>query len=205
MELDRYIWSEERGWEVGLKQLWAYLAQYCYLPRLLDRQVLVNAVRDGVGRLDAPIAYATGKNEEGYHTGIVLRRLGTVFFDDRSLLVHPDHVVERPKVEPALGDGQGTDVPGPGKTPPVKEPEPREKVMTRYYGRVVLDPQRANHDMGVIVEQVVERLTSQIGCDVEISVKIEAKRPDGFEESTIRTVSENSRTLKFEDFGFEEV
>ncbi len=38
MELDRYIWSEERGWEVGLKQLWEYLAQYCYLPRLFDQR-----------------------------------------------------------------------------------------------------------------------------------------------------------------------
>ncbi len=76
--------------------------------------------------------------------------------------------------------------------------------MTRYYGRVAIDPQRANQDMGLIVEEVVERLTSQLGCEVEISVEIEAKRPDGFEESTIRTVSENSRTLKFEGFGFEE-
>jgi hypothetical protein len=31
-----------------------------------------------------------------------------------------------------------------------------------------------------------------------------AQNPDGFDESTIRTISENSRTLKFEHFGFEE-
>jgi hypothetical protein len=31
--------------------------------------VLVNAVKDGVGRLDAPFAYATGKSEQGHHTG----------------------------------------------------------------------------------------------------------------------------------------
>jgi hypothetical protein len=76
--------------------------------------------------------------------------------------------------------------------------------VTRYYGRIEIDAQRANKDMGLIVEEVVQRLTSQIGCEVEISLEIHARYPDGFDESTIRTISENSRTLKFDHFGFEE-
>jgi hypothetical protein len=43
-----------------------------------------------------------------------------------------------------------------------------------------------------------------VGTEIEIVVEIRAEKPDGFEESTIRTVSENSRTLKFEQFRFEE-
>ena len=58
--------------------------------------------------------------------------------------------------------------------------------------------------MGVIVEEVIERLTSQLGCNVEIDLEIRASKPDGFEENTVRTISENSRTLKFDDYGFEE-
>ena len=58
--------------------------------------------------------------------------------------------------------------------------------------------------MGVIFEEVIERLTSQVGCGVEITVEIKARKPDGFEESTIRTVSENSQTLKFEHYWLEE-
>jgi hypothetical protein len=84
------------------------------------------------------------------------------------------------------------------------EEEPQKQVLSRYYGRVEIDPKRANKDMGLIVEEVVERLTSQVGCDVEITVEINAKRPEGFDEGTVRTISENSRTLKFEDYGFEE-
>ena len=56
----------------------------------------------------------------------------------------------------------------------------------------------------MIVEEVIERLTSQVGCEVEIDVEIAARLPKGFDESTVRTVTENSRTLKFEHFGFEE-
>ena len=55
-----------------------------------------------------------------------------------------------------------------------------------------------------LVEEVIERLTSQLGCEVEITLEISARRPEGFDESTVRTISENSRTLKFEGYGFEE-
>ncbi len=203
MELDRYIWNDERGWEVRVKQLWEYLAQYCYLPRLFDYGVMVKAIKDGVGRLDAPFAYATGKSEQSHHTGLVFRSLGAVYFDDNSILVHPDHIVKPPepkktetelREEPKISGDKET-----GKT--IELPK---KVHSRYYGRVEIDPQRVNKDMALIVEEVVERLTSQLGCDVEITLEINAKRPDGFDEGTIRTISENSRTLKFEHYGFEE-
>ena len=46
-------------------------------------------------------------------------------------------------------------------------------------------------------------LTTMQGCDVEVSVEIQARRAAGFDEGTIRTVSENSRTLGFEESGFE--
>jgi hypothetical protein len=58
--------------------------------------------------------------------------------------------------------------------------------------------------MGLIVEEVVERLTSQVGCAVEITLEINAKRAEGFDDATVPTISENSRTVKFEHFGFEE-
>jgi hypothetical protein len=192
-----------------LKRLWEYLAQYCYLPRLFDREVLLQAVRDGVGRLDAPFAYATGINEHGRHTGLVFRSLGSIYFDENSLLVHPDHIAEMP--EALQPDGRRPDgtppvgTPPPGATPGATTPaSPAQNQLTRYYGRVRIDAQRVNKDMGVIVEEVIERLTSQLGCEVEITLEVQAKKADGFDESAVRTIGENSRTLKFEDYGFEE-
>ncbi len=204
MELDHYIWSEERGWEVRLKQLWEYLAQYCYLPRLFDHEVLLKAVKDGVGRLDAPFAYATGKGEEGHHTGLVIRQLGQVYFDDTGLLVHPDHIVEPPPVEPAVTIRKDDQDDSDDDQESVAKPKPPKKVLARYYGRVGIDARRVNKDISLIVEEVVERLTSQVGCEVELTLEISARRPEGFDESAVRTISENSRTLKFEHYGFEE-
>ena len=203
MELDRYIWGADKGWTVGLKQLWEYMARYCYLPRLLDHQVLVEAVRGGVARLDPPFAYATGISPEGYHTGIVHRSHGEIFFDGQSQLVHPDHIQRPPEVSPppTIYDPDGGT--GPKPVPDPNPPIIQKVKPTRYYGRASLDPLRIHKDMGLIVEEVIERLTSLVGTDVHITVEITAKRPEGFDEATVRTISENGLTLKFEQQGFE--
>lgn len=210
MELDQYIWNEERGWLVNLKTLWEYLTRYCYFPRLLDRDVLLNAVRDGIARLDAPFAYATGSSAEGYHTGLIFRRHGQVYFDERSLLIHPAHVQEPPPPPPvtvAEGGGQGTGgtaVPQPDTgEEKIITPPPVEKKATQYYGRVEVNPQRVNREIGLIVAEVLEHLTGLVGCEVKVTVEIQAQYPQGFEDGTLRTVGENSRTLKFDHFEFE--
>lgn len=210
MELNRYIWNEDRGYEVGLKQLWTYFAQYCYLPRLFDETVLLDAVKDGVQRLDAPFACATGKDEAGHHTGVVLRTLGAVYFNEHSLLIHPEHVREpAPPEPPPPGPGPVPGAVGPGSAgkggsgvDPIAPSPARNPA--RYYGRVQLDPQRIIKEMDVVVEEIVQRLTGLVGCEVKITVEIAARKPDGFDEGIVRTINENSRTLKFEAFGFEE-
>ena len=163
---------------------------------MFNHEVLVKAVNDGVGRLDAPIAYATGKNELGHHTGLIFHALGTIYFDDQSLLVHPDYVSEPDPKPHVISEGGDDD----GIKPETTQPSSKT---TRYFGRVEIDPQRVSRDIGLIVEEVIERLTGQIGCEVEITLEISAKKPEGFEESMERTISENSRTLKFEVYGFE--
>lgn len=69
---------------------------------------------------------------------------------------------------------------------------------------MTIDAQRINKDIGIIVEEVIERLTAQIGCETDITLEIHARQPDGFNESAVRTITENSRTLKFDHFEFEE-
>jgi len=139
LELDRYMWGEDKAWEIGIKQLWEYMAQYVYLPRVSDQQVLIDAVRDGVGRLDAPFAYATGKHEEGYHTGLVYRKLGAIYFDDQSILIHPEHIVEPPEKPTTTSSSVGEEG---GESPELRPQPPVEKKTTHYFGSVKVDPQR---------------------------------------------------------------
>ena len=42
------------------------------------------------------------------------------------------------------------------------------------------------------------------GAQVTITLEIEARIPEGAPDHVVRTVTENSRVLRFESFGFEE-
>lgn len=212
MELDRFNLWGEHGY-IGLRQLWEYFARYCYLPRLLDDSVLQNAVRNGINRLDAPFAYAT-QVKDGRFIGLAFRSASSIYFDDESVLVHPD-VAQRQinedqaradaaKVAAELREGEQVAVVQPTRTRTESEPElHKPPTLTRYYGNVAIDPQRVNREIGLVVEEVIQRLTSLTGCKVEIHLEISAYRAEGFDEATVRTIGENSRTLRFSEHGFE--
>jgi hypothetical protein len=84
----------------------------------------------------------------------------------------------------------------------VSEPKGNGKP-TRFYGSVHLSPVRLGRDAGEIAEAVVQHLASLLGSDVEIRLDIQAKIPDGAPDEVVRTVTENARTLKFDQHGFE--
>jgi hypothetical protein len=42
------------------------------------------------------------------------------------------------------------------------------------------------------------------GAKVKVSLEVEAEADDGFTQQTVRTISENCRTLRVRDSGFEE-
>jgi hypothetical protein len=45
---------------------------------------------------------------------------------------------------------------------------------------------------------------SIVGVQVEITLEIRAELPEGASEKLVRDVTENCRTLRFTDYGFEE-
>jgi hypothetical protein len=50
---------------------------------------------------------------------------------------------------------------------------------------------------------VIAHMAGLMGTNIKVTLEIEAEIPDGALEHVARTVTENSRTLKFEDSGFE--
>ena len=85
-----------------------------------------------------------------------------------------------------------------GSTDPIKQPKSR-----RYHGSVELDPTRVGRDAGQIADEVIAHLSGLVGAKVKLTLEIEADIPEGAPEQVVRTVTENSRTLKFNDSGFE--
>ena len=73
----------------------------------------------------------------------------------------------------------------------------------RFHGTAVLDATRVGRDASQIAEEVISHLAGLVGSKVTVTIEIEAEIPDGAPDHLVRTVTENSRTLKFTSHGFE--
>ena len=73
----------------------------------------------------------------------------------------------------------------------------------RFHGTVTLDPARAGRDASKITDEVITHLVGLIGSSVQVTLEIDADIPTGVPDHVVRTVTENSRTLKFTSHGFE--
>lgn len=68
---------------------------------------------------------------------------------------------------------------------------------------MTLDPARVGRDAGRVAEEVIAHLVGQAGPEVKVTLELAADRPQGATDQVVRTVTENSRTLKFDTHGFE--
>ena len=96
-----------------------------------------------------------------------------------------------------------TDVEDDGPKDGEEGPTTKTRAPKRFYGNVSLDPTRVGRDAGRIAEEVIAHLSGIVGAEVEVTLEIVAKIPNGTPEHVVRTVTENSRTLKFKNQGFE--
>jgi hypothetical protein len=69
---------------------------------------------------------------------------------------------------------------------------------------VTIDPLRLGRDASQIAEEVVQHLTRIVGAEVGITLEIQADLPEGASEKLVRDVTENCRTLRFDNYSFEE-
>jgi predicted AAA+ superfamily ATPase len=209
-----------RGDHVAVRQLVEDFGRYLYLPRLAGPEVLIEAIRDGVALLTwgrDSFAYAEGYDEAaGRYRGLRAGQQAPVLGSDTpGLLVKAgiarrqlgDEAAARPGASPSgvVADGSGaTASPGAGPSTtaapagPAEAPKP-----TRFHGSATLDPTRVGRDASRIADEVIAHLAGLVGAKVTVTLEIEAEIPAGAPDGVVRTVTENSRTLKFTSHGFE--
>ena len=216
LDIDRVpLW---RGDHVSVAQLWEDVTQYLYLPRLRDRSVLEEAVRDGVASLawradgfayaDAHRAPATAGESARYvglRAGEALATLAP-----SGLVVRPDAAAAQlasERAETVGGPGEpGEGAAGGPASPEADEPDPvpaAPALPTRYWGRVTLDSQRWTRAAADVADAVVNQLARVDGARVEVTIEVEGTAPEGFDDATQRTVTENTATLRFTAGDFE--
>jgi len=206
MEMDRVpLW---RGNHVAVRQLVGDFGRYLYLPRLQTPAILVNAIHSGLALLtwekDA-FAYAESFDESvPRYRGLRSGGQFTVSADDTGLLVRPE--VARKQIDDETAPPSFP--PAPSSSPSANRPEsiqspaaPSEPALPpkpkRYHGTVILDPARVGRDAGRIGDEVITHLVGLVGSNVKITLEIDAEISAGVPDNVVRTVTENSRTLKF--------
>ncbi len=193
---------------VSALKVWQDSCQYLYLPRLVSSNVLTQTMTAGISSRDF-FAYADEAADDAYR-GFAFGRSAIVNLDPESVLISLEaaqRYQQKLDEDAARKEAERLDTPPdlpatpPGGTPsvvvPSVDPVPVQSVPRQFYGTTNLDPVMAAMDFSKVVDEVVQHFSSQMGVDVTISVEINAKSRDGFDQSVQRTIKENCGVLKF--------
>ena len=202
-----------RGDHVAVRQVVDDFARYLYLPRVAGPEVLLKAIRDGISLLtwrSETFGYAEGWDEassryRGLHGGHAVN----ISSDSTGFLVKPEVAGRQLDADALLTTHspfpqtvEGHPTPGTGaESAPPRPSVPQS--LRRFHGTVRVDSTRVGRDAGRIADEVIAHLSGQMGAEVTVTMEIEARLPNGATDPLMRTVTENSRTLKFDSFGFE--
>jgi predicted AAA+ superfamily ATPase len=224
MELDNLLWRDADN--ITIKKLWEYLSTYCYLPRLASESVLEETIRSGLNSSEY-FAFASAFDGTRYidlkfnqYVGIIERSGYLVKVGVAQKQFAEEEAKAQAKA--AAQAGSCTTVPANtsdsgSSTYTTQTPETRigsqgvreDSISkaprnTHFYMSAELDTTRIGRDVQKLVEEVISHLTSVDGAQVEISLEVNVKSPDGLSQQIVRTVSENCQTLRVRTFGFDE-
>ena len=219
--------------EISVGELWGYFTRYTYLPRLVRREVLDDAIQKAVTTVlvrGECFGIATSKDtESGRYRGLMVPPMdsASIQVTDSTLLVdvekankqiEADNEAAREAAAQQTQETQeSTETAGSMNFARTETPKSEtddsetlssveseiEAVLARFFGSVKIDPDRYSRDIGNVTREVIDRL-SGAGAHLEITIDIQATKPGGFEEAEIRTIRENTRVLKFDpSSGFE--
>ena len=216
------LW-EGKG-ELTVGELWGYFTRYVYMPRLIGRHVLDRAVASALTSEvmvhGERFAIAHGKDEvTGRYRGLVSPpdAGAIVQVTDGILLVNyeaarsqleADRIAAQGEVAQVVPSAATPDKAVPGISrgegqrpviPVTASPQEVEDIpaVTTFFGSVSLDPEKYSRDWATVAKEIIDRLAGS-GASLELSLEVHATKATGFTESEIRTIRENSRTLKFD-------
>ena len=213
MDLDtalRAVWDKGH---VSVGDLWRYYCRYPYLGRLRDRRVLEGALRSALDEmmweLDGFALAESYDQTTGTYRGLATHTQGSIgTLTDSVLVVHPKVAQHPDPPATSSADAALSASPVGTRTVPVSTPGARSPVAARpenrrFFGVAKVDPERYGREFTRLAQEVLQHLAGE-GVSLEVTVEITATRSDGFAADKVRIVTENARTLKFDQYGFED-
>jgi predicted AAA+ superfamily ATPase len=193
------VWQPDQP-HVAVRQLRDWFAQFPYLSKLRDSQVLAKAISEALAQgADTKYAIADRFDDaKGEYVGLKLFQVLGVQLNSDAVLVRRD-VAEAQLAEQAPRKiGPGDNPPPPPPPPPPPDRRPR-----RFYAKVTLDPNRPTPQVSNIAQSILSELDRVRGARMTLTLDIQAETADGFPEDVESVVRDNAASLRITDFGFE--
>jgi len=212
------VWQPNQP-HVPVRQLREWFAQFAYLSKLRDPQVLARAISEALERSDNDFAIADRFDEaKAEYVGLKSNRLVDVDLNSDMVLVRRgiadgQTAKHAPTSVPAGNGGGGTTVTATsqgehGQPPGVGNPlgggtvAPRRQPR-RFYAKVTLDPNRPTPTVSNIAQSILSELDRARGTTITLTLDIDAETPEGFADDVVEIVKANAESLRISDFGFE--
>ena len=193
------------------------------MPRLSSYSVLQETICQGCAS-DEYFGIAAAHNGERY---VGLKWNQSIFnFNNTDLLVKPSaakaQIKEEAEAQAAAGSQAtsggtssgftpsgsgmhtGTSSEGAGTPGGTGAATPPTAANRHFYMSADVDAVRVNRVISTYVDEIIRHLMQVEGANVQLKLEVEVNAPDGIPSSTVRTVSENCKTLKITDFGFDD-
>ena len=189
---------------VSVKQVWEYCTKYYYMPRLVDKNVLINAIRSGVK--DKVFGLADDKNLSNLQFGevnatvddkkfLIKAEAAQKFIDAKKSPVEPEpepepepeEIIRQP--EPEIVDEQ----------PEVKaNPLPKNFSLNKQ-----LDAYRYGKEVGNCMKKVASILMNLPNAQASIKLSVKISVPDGVSKDYQELVENACRECEVTDFRFD--
>jgi len=207
-KLNAFLWRERP--HVSVRELVDWCRKYLYLPRITADQVILDALVNPSAALTGEPTFflADGFDESsGRYQGLRAQQASSGQLPSLNSLVVKEEVAhaQAPEATPAtdpaprfIAQPERPDQPIKTTTtttiaqPAVATPAQR----TTFTASLKLDPMRAGLQMGDFLDEVMSHLQALPGAEVNLSVEVHVKVPNGIDDATARVVLENSRSLK---------
>jgi len=213
-KLNAFLWREKP--HVVVRELVDWCRKYLYLPRIAADQVILDALVNPSAALTGEVTFYLADSFDqasGRYQGLRPQQASSnqlpslnslVVKEEVALQQKPEVQVQPPAENPSTRDtttnpqqketSKPVDV---GIAPPPVVPPPAKK--TTFTASLKLDPLRAGLQLGDFLDEVMSHLQALPNAEVNLSVEVHVKAPNGIDDQTARIVLENSRSLKVEN------
>ena len=190
---------EQFGWKesdcINVNQFWGYFAQFYYMPRLVDKNVLFDAIRRAVN--SEALALADDENFSNLQFGEV-----------NASVTDEKFLVKASKAQELVADKK-KDVSEPESFEPPEQPEEPttpevEALPTKFIMDTVLDDTRYVKHFNKCMSETAENLLNLPNVKMEIQIVVNVSVPDGIPKDIRETVAANCHDLKIRHFYFEQ-